>query len=1028
MTATIPYQPLLLWLLLLCSVAIATASADSAMTLSVSSAAAALESLDLAETTAPRSLSEHLLIHKETPDQQPNHQLNQQQPNQPRGVSELQRVLSLPLEAWVSGATSEARGSNFIPVILWMLGAVQNRSEEPIQRWLVVEPWRLRDVRLFVIDPATGEILDQAVGGQRIPLEDRVIPAQEASFPLKLDPGQSLLLVLRIQDKTFSSVAVTLHDPQMRASQVARLHDAQVALLGFVLAIVLVLLVQAEWRYALVAFWLAAATLFELIYLVPLLPSLVPAIRPYVVPILTASGALAMAAFALMTLSFLRLYRNRLWLVLYGTSIAIFIGVALSIPWTDQHHLVRRTSALTSLAVLILWPLAAWSARAVRHRPYGRSLLLLFSLYWVVALIRVLLANGLPSLDLANDPLILLYLFGLVSFALGVVGIDSRSRRDLAADLERQLHAREEAERQRSLKMQQQENATLAAAVEQQTSALREANARALADSAAKSNFLSTASHELRAPLHDLLGYAELLSRSITPEQQAQLAVIQKSGQQLLQLIDDILEFSRGDAKPILLEPTPLSLSALAGHLEQLYRPLAERGGNRLDTQVRLGESDWVIADERRLTQILRNLLGNACKFTQQGRIELRISQLEPATLEASYNAEPAGHAAAEPETQAQIDPTANPPIDPEAGAKVDAFANAEAEPTAKATTDPAADPPDGQPECETDLVRLRFEVSDTGIGIPTEQQAAIFEPFKRLDRYDRAPGLGLGLAISQQLALAIGGRIQVHSQPDQQPGSLFSIELQVPKASIQEASPARITNGVICGYRGPRRTLLIADDMPSSRQFLSESARAWGFDVLLAVNGADALEQLQGADPKPDAALIDQFMPQLDGWGFLRQVRESSADATLPVILISAAPLERPETLPSEITFDAVALKPLSVRTLAEILEQQLALDWDFETRDEHAAEDPEREPAEPNDDSVARALAADIDDEQLAELRKLLSLGAVIAIADWARERCKTQPESAALWHEIERRAIQIDLEGLRSLARQGAPSETL
>ncbi|MEA1049720.1 ATP-binding protein [Lamprobacter modestohalophilus] len=901
-----------------------------------------------------------------------------QRPDQPLAHSELQRVLSLPPEAWTSGASSEARGSNFTPVTLWMLGAIQNRSDAPIERWLVVEPWRLRDVRLFVIDPETGEILDQAEGGQRIPLEDRVIPAQEASFPLSLNPGQRLLLVLRIQDKTFSPVALTLHDPRMRARQVARLHDAQVALLGFVLAIVLVLLVQAEWRYALVAFWLTAATLFELIYLVPLLPSLVPAIRPYVVPILTTSGALATAAFALMTLSFLRLYRNRLWLVLYGACIAILIGVALIIPWTDQHHLVRRTSALTSLAVLILWPLAAWSARAVRHRPYGRSLLLLFSLYWIVALIRVLLANGLPSLDLANDPLILLYLFGLVSFALGVVGIDSRSRRDLAADLERQLHAREAAERQRSLEMQRQENARLAAAVEQQTRALREANARAIADSDAKSNFLSTASHELRAPLHDLLGYAELLSRSITPEQQAQLVVIQNSGQQLLHLIDDILEFSRGDAKPILLEPAPLSLSALAGHLEQLYRPLAERGGNRLDNQVALGETDWVIADERRLTQILRNLLGNACKFTQQGRIELRISQLEPAKHEVS------------------------------------------------AKDEPAADPENEQPECETSQVRLRFEVGDTGIGIPSDQQAAIFEPFKRLDRYDRAPGLGLGLAISQQLALAMGGRIQVHSQPDQQPGSLFSIELQVPKARMQDASPARIKTGVIRGYRGPRRTLLIADDMPSSRQFLAESVRAWGFDVLLAVNGTDALEQLQGADPKPDAALIDQFMPQLDGWGFLRQVRESSAHAALPVILISAAPLERPEGLPSEIAFDAVALKPLSVRTLAEILEQQFELDWDYDSCDERTAEDPERKPAEQDDDSAARALAAAIDEEQLAELRKLISLGAVIAIADWARERRKSHPESAPLWQAIERCAIQIDLEGLRSLARQNLPSD--
>jgi signal transduction histidine kinase/CheY-like chemotaxis protein len=951
----IRFRPALLWLLLLCSVA--AASADSATTLPVENAAAALDGLDLAITTPLTSISEQLLIHKEPPDQR-----RDQPPAQQTNLSELRRVLSLPPEAWALGADPDARGSHFAPVTMWMLGAVRNGSDAPIERWLVLEPWRLWDVHLFVVDAETGELLDHAAGGQRVPFEDRVIPAHETSFPLRLAPGQRLLLVLRIQDKTFSPVTVTLHDPWMRALQVSRAHDAQVALLGFVLAIVLVLLVQAEWRYTLVAFWLTAATLFEFIYLVPLLPSLVPAIRPYVVPILTASGALAMAAFALMTLTFLRLYRHRLWLVLYGTCIAIFIGVALIIPWIDQHHLVRRTSALTSLAALILWPLAAWSARAIRHRPYGRSLLLLFSLYWIVALVRVLLANGLPSLDLSNDPVILLYLFGLVVFALGVVGIDSRSRRDLAARLKRTLDDREDAERRRTLERQRAENARLAAAVEEQTRVLRQANARAIADSEAKSNFLSTASHELRAPLHDLLGYAELLSRSITPELQPQLAVIQNSGQQLLHLIDDILEFSRGEAKPILLEPAPLSLSALAGHLEQVYRPLAERGGNRLEIRIALGEADWVIADERRLTQILRNLLGNACKFTQQGGIELRITQLE------------------------------------------------------------AANAKDGQ--SKTKQVRLRFEVSDTGIGIPPTKQATIFEPFKRLDRYDRAPGLGLGLAISQQLAHAMGGRIQVRSQPEQQPGSLFSIEMQVPSASSHDESPARINNGVICGYRGRRRTLLIADDMPSSRQYLAESCENWGFDVLQAANGAEALECLQDADPRPDAALIDQFMPQLDGWGFLRRVRESSAHAPLPVVVISAAPLERPEDLPTGIAFDAVALKPLSARNLAEILEHQLELDWEYEVDDRLTAEHPGTGPGQQNA-SVARSLATELDEEQFADLRKLIALGAVIAIADWARERRKARPESTPLWQEIERRATQIDLEGLRSLAAQPDPN---
>jgi PAS domain S-box-containing protein len=523
---------------------------------------------------------------------------------------------------------------------------------------------------------------------------------------------------------------------------------------------------------------------------------------------------------------------------------------------------------------------------------------------------------------------------------MGVV-IDISKRRAMEDQIRRQ--------QTRLAAMQLEENTRLTAEVARQTEALREANAKAQASSEAKSKFLSSASHELRAPLHDLLGYAQLLAREIPPEAQPHLSVIQKSGTQLLHLIDDILEFSRGDAKPMVLDRAPVSLIALAAHLEATCAPMAARGGNRFEPHLQLATADWVIADERRLGQVLRNLIDNACKYTRDGLIELRIAVVERTG------------------TRARID-----------------------EPL------------------------MRFSVRDTGSGIPADQQRAVFEPFKRLDRYERAPGLGLGLAISQQIVGAMGGKIQIQSQPERAPGSLFSFELRMPRVDTAAADADGYSSRAILGYRGHPRTILIVDDRASSRRLLAERCEFLGFEVLEASNGLEALERLCAATTRPDLALVDQFMPELDGWGLLRRVRASERDRDMPMVLISAAPVQRPDDLPDEMMFDEEALKPLSASALTDILQRHLDLVWEqaeAETAHRDAGADGDLEP------SIIE-LPPGCCDLRLAQLNEMLSLGAVVAIEKWAVEMLEQHPDHAALWREIQRRALSVDLAGLRDL----------
>lgn len=628
-----------------------------------------------------------------------------------------------------------------------------------------------------------------------------------------------------------------------------------------------------------------------------------------------------------------------------GESVTLAIGEPN--PWM----LIGQTSQL--LAVLFV---IDGGISALRRGSAGRLVWLVISLFTLVglgSLQAVLVFWEVVDLPMLVTPLFLLTAVAMAhELSFGLIRAEHAERQVAVKDAALELSA------QRMAAMQREENARLTAEVARQTEALRKASAVAQVSSEAKSKFLSSASHELRAPLHDLLGYAQLLAREIPPGAQAHLAVVHKSGQQLLRLIDDILEFSRGDAKPIELDLAPMSLPALTAHLEATCAPTAARGGNRFETRVRLGSVDWVIADERRLSQVLRNLIDNACKFTRDGIIELGIETLDAAGARGSEDA---------------------------------------------------------------DEPLVRFSVRDSGVGIPADQQEAIFEAFKRLDRYDRAPGLGLGLAICRQIVTASGGRLRVQSRQGRESGSLFSFDLRLRLADTGREAAGDDSPRAILGYRGRPRTVLIVDDRTSSRRLLANRCELLGLEVLEAADGLDALEQLRTRETRPDLALVDQFMPELDGWGFLRRARAAEQYRDLPIVLISAAPLERPDGFPTDLDFDEVALKPLSVTALTDILRRHLHLEWEY-AETELPAQDV-ISTGEP--DPPELSLPPGCCDLKLAQLKEMLALGAVVAIEQWTHEMADAFPTHDALWDEIRQRAERVDLVGLRDLVARLRPT---
>ncbi|MCB0163172.1 MAG: HAMP domain-containing protein [Anaerolineae bacterium] len=243
-----------------------------------------------------------------------------------------------------------------------------------------------------------------------------------------------------------------------------------------------------------------------------------------------------------------------------------------------------------------------------------------------------------------------------------------------------------------------------------------------------KSEFLATMSHELRTPLNGIIGYAHILNRdpSLNPSQASAVKVIQASGRHLLTLIDDILDLSKIEARKMELYPTDFHLPNFLEGIVSMFHIRAHQKQDVDFTYEKLTVLPPIIhADEKRLRQILINLLGNAIKFTEQGEVIFRVGLLDP-------------------HTQAYLD-------------QRDA-----------ATTAISAS--------ET----LRFEIIDTGIGISPDQLPRIFLPFEQVSeaRY-RAEGTGLGLAITKNLIDAMGGQLGVESELGR--GSDFRLDLTFP-------------------------------------------------------------------------------------------------------------------------------------------------------------------------------------------------------------------------------------------------------
>jgi signal transduction histidine kinase/DNA-binding NarL/FixJ family response regulator len=374
----------------------------------------------------------------------------------------------------------------------------------------------------------------------------------------------------------------------------------------------------------------------------------------------------------------------------------------------------------------------------------------------------------------------------------------------------------------------------------------------------AKSSFLANMSHELRTPLNAVLGYAQILQREqgLSPRAVAGLNTIRRSGEHLLNLINSVLDLARIEAGKIELFPDLLHLPTLARTVSDIIQIQAQEKNLRFVCDAPDDLPDTVLADGKRLGQVLLNLLSNAVKFTSTGSVRLNLRRL--------------------------------------AGG-------------------------DGS-------VRMRFEVVDTGIGIREDEMVRIFRPFEQAaDVQRRYGGSGLGLVISQQLVGMMGGRIEVDSRPGE--GSRFWFDLQMECPQAGQPAELDITAPRITGYLGPRRTVLVVDDVPGNRATMADFLSPLGFQVIEADNGQSGL--MLALQEIPDLILMDSVMPVMDGLEATRRLRREPALSKVAVISVSASATTSDQQESQAAGANAFLPKPIDLDDLLQLIGQWLQLEW---------------------------------------------------------------------------------------------------
>ncbi|MBI9073553.1 MAG: response regulator [Melioribacteraceae bacterium] len=369
----------------------------------------------------------------------------------------------------------------------------------------------------------------------------------------------------------------------------------------------------------------------------------------------------------------------------------------------------------------------------------------------------------------------------------------------------------------------------------------------------AKLEFLANLSHEMRTPLNAILGYSQILLKdtSLSDEQSDFISVIKNSGDFVLSMIDDLMLMAKFESGKKRIKKNPFSLLSLINDINHVIKIKASDKALIYQYELLGNLPDMVVGDKLLLTQVILNLLNNAIKYTNKGKVFFRVGNHDDS---------------------------------------------------------------------------IRFQVEDTGIGIPEEFKEEIFIPYSQVGSKYHSEGSGLGLSICKRLIEIMGGELKMKSLS--RVGTLFWFDLKLPFIEIQDELPFELEKKII-GYEGTRKKILIVDDDDDNRLMLKRMLQPLDFKLMQASNGIEAINKSK--KDTPDLILINLILSGLSGLETTKLLRNEDKLQKVKIIAVSSENEDQYNDDYLAAGCEDIINKPINYEALLDKIEEYLHVEWKF-------------------------------------------------------------------------------------------------